>query len=365
MQQTTSKSRMRLLVPGFIFQSIVIGGGYGTGAEIMQYFQVNGFVGGLMGIGVTLGLWSLLCSITFEFSRMFQVYDYNSMMGLLLGRGAVLFEISYIAMMLMVLGAIAASAGAMASELVGVTPWAGFLLLFVCVVLLVTKGTEAVEKALSFWSYILYAVYILFMVICFFRFGDRISSQFQAMEIGRNWAASGAKYAFYNLGCVPLLLYTIRGCSSRKDALLSGLIAGIIGVVPAALLLVVLVGVEGTLGAEVPVAVVFHALDMDWLYWLFEIVLFGTLIETGTGFIKALDDRIHVAIARSGRAAPKRLHTALSVTLAAAGIGVAQLGLDTIIAKGYNAMNWAFLLVYALPMLTRGVRQLRNAAKTG
>ena len=38
----------RYLVPGFVFQSVVIGGGYGTGAEIMQYFGVNGLVGGLL-----------------------------------------------------------------------------------------------------------------------------------------------------------------------------------------------------------------------------------------------------------------------------------------------------------------------------
>ena len=36
---------MKYLIPGFIFQSVVIGGGYGTGAEIAQYFGVNGMLG--------------------------------------------------------------------------------------------------------------------------------------------------------------------------------------------------------------------------------------------------------------------------------------------------------------------------------
>lgn len=36
---------VRLLVPGLVFQSILIGGGYGTGAEIAQFFGVSGGVG--------------------------------------------------------------------------------------------------------------------------------------------------------------------------------------------------------------------------------------------------------------------------------------------------------------------------------
>lgn len=363
MEKTKKKSWLRLLVPGFIFQSVVIGGGYGTGAEIMQYFQVNGFVGGLLGMCVTLILWSVLCAATFEFTRVFKTYDYKSMMGKLLGKGAILYEISYIALMLMVLGAVTASAGSMVTALTGITPWVGFILLAGCSILLVVKGTEAIEKVLTFWSYVLYAVYILFMVICFTRFGGEITNQFGLMEIGSNWAKDGATYAFYNLGCVPLLLYTVRDCESRKEAVTSGLLAGAIGVIPAALLLVTLVGVPGTLGAETPVAVVFEALNMDWLYWIFEIVLFGTLIETATGFIKALDDRIHVTIAKAGNVAPKWLHGVLAAVLAVGGIGVAQFGLIAIIAKGYNAMNWAFMLVYAIPMITWGMYKVYKATK--
>ena len=54
MSTTSKRSWTRYLVPGFIFQSVVIGGGYGTGAEIAQYFGVKGLVGGLLGMVVTL-----------------------------------------------------------------------------------------------------------------------------------------------------------------------------------------------------------------------------------------------------------------------------------------------------------------------
>ena len=54
METKKKKSFVKYLIPGFIFQSVVIGGGYGTGAEIAQYFGVNGLVGGLLGMCVTL-----------------------------------------------------------------------------------------------------------------------------------------------------------------------------------------------------------------------------------------------------------------------------------------------------------------------
>lgn len=350
----------RLLIPGFVFQSIVIGGGYGTGAEIMEYFQKYGFAGGLLGVGVTLVIWSTLCAITFEFSRVFRVYTYQGMMHLLLRRGAVLFEISYLAMLLMVLGTVTASAGAMSQQLLGVSPIYGCLLLAICTVLLSIKGTAAIEKVLSLWSYILYAVYLLFMALCLCRFGESLTAQLQRPEIVSGWAISGARYAFYNMGCVPLLLYTLRDCQSRREAVLSGLLGGVIGAVPAALLLVVLAGVPGTLGAEIPVSVVFEALDTPWLYWLFELVLFGTLIETSTGYIKALDDRLCETILRQKPTVPQGFHAVLAIGLCFGGYGVAQLGLSNIIAKGYGAMNTAFFLSYALPMSTRGAWMIQK-----
>ena len=41
----------RYLTPGLVFQSVLIGGGYGTGAEIARYFGCHGLMGGLLALG--------------------------------------------------------------------------------------------------------------------------------------------------------------------------------------------------------------------------------------------------------------------------------------------------------------------------
>ena len=341
----TKKKWTRWLIPGFIFQSVTIGGGYGTGAEIAQYFGASGMVGGLLSALVTLVIWAVMCAVTFEFVRVFKTYDYGSMMKQLLGPLGFLYDILYYLMMFIVLGVLNATAGSMVSALTGGSQWIGIFILAVGVVFLVFKGTEMIEKVLSFWSYILYAVYIIFLIAVIAKFGGNISAEFAKGEIASNWFVNGANYALYNLVVVPLILYTVRDCETRKEAMGCGILAGIIGVVPGILLLLVM-------GA-----------DMRWLYIVFEIVLFGTLIETGTGFIKAVTDRIEVAVTRSGRELAEWVHPTLVVGMAIIGIGISTFGLLNLIVKGYGTAVWGFLIIYAIPMLTIGVYKIIKAGK--
>ena len=335
----------RYLVPGFVFQSVVIGGGYGTGAEIMQYFGANGLVGGLLGLTVTMITWSVLCAVTFEFVCLYRTFDYSSMMSALLGRAGVLYELCYIGMLLLVLGVINATAGSMVHNLTGLSPWAGVLLLAGGMFLLVIKGTETVERALSLWSYVLSGVYFLFMVIVFVRFGGNVSAEFARREAGA-------------------LLYTVRDVRDRREAAACGLLAGVIGVIPAALLLLAMsCNLSAAASAEVPVTVIFRMLDMKWLYVLFGIVLFGTLVETGAGFIKAVDDRVERSCAGGGRRVPRWMRLAVTAGLVLAGIGVSTFGLTDLIAKGYGTICWGFLLVYVLPMLSIGVGKITEFGK--
>ena len=124
----------RYLVPGFLFQSVVIGGGYGTGNEIAQYFGIHGMGHGIIGMIVTTLVWAVVASATFEFCRVFMVYDYNNMSQKLLGPVGYLYEVCYIVLMLIVLGVINATASSMISDLTGWTGWIGVIILSVGII---------------------------------------------------------------------------------------------------------------------------------------------------------------------------------------------------------------------------------------
>ncbi len=351
----------RYVLPGLIFQSIVIAGGYGTGAELSEFFFPYGSLGGLLSmILVTFGIWALVCAVTFEFARMFKTYEYKSLFRALLGRAWFLYELCYMALLLIVLAVVSSTAGINAKEVLGVHPWwgVGFMAFAVC--FLVLKGTKAIETFLSYWSYVLYAVYILFLILCFTRFGGQISYQLGTVrEVGPGWMLGGAKYAFYNLGIIPAVLFSTRDAQSRREAVCSGIIAGAVGIIPAILLFVAMTGFYPEITTvTVPINRIFRALQMPWLQVVFQIVLFGTLIETGAGFIKAVTDRFESPYVNGHREVPRWMRPTITVGCVALGIAVSGFGLTELISKGYGTITWGFFVLYVVPILTVGVYQI-------
>lgn len=354
------RKRTWYLTPGLVFQSVLVGGGYGTGAEIARYFGSHGLLGGLLGLGVTAAAWALLCAVTFEFARVFRTYDYGSMMRRLLGRAGVLYDLCFYAMLLLVLGVVNATAAACVRALTGLPSWVGAALLSAGVVLLVLGGTEAIERALSLWACLLYAVFLLFLAAVFLRFGDDIAFELRLGEIRPGWLSGGLKYAAYNLLCVSMILYTLRDLRNRREAVTCGILAGVLGAAPALpLLLAMGCDLPAALASETPVTAIFQRLNMPWLHALFEIVLLGTLVETAAGFIKALEDRVEGALFR-GRSF-QLARPLITGAVTALGVCVSTFGLTELIDKGYGAICYGALCLFALPMLTVGVRMLRRA----
>ena len=75
----------RYLLPGFVFESAVIAGGYATGRELVEFFLPAGPWGGLLGMLVSMLVWSAVLMVSFELARVARAYDYRSFFKLLLG----------------------------------------------------------------------------------------------------------------------------------------------------------------------------------------------------------------------------------------------------------------------------------------
>ena len=102
----------KYLLPGFIFQSLVIAGGYGTGRELVEFFLDLGPLTGLLAMGVATAIWSAVAASSFELARLTRSYDYRTFFIHLLGRGWFLYEILYFLTAFLVLSVTAAAAGA-------------------------------------------------------------------------------------------------------------------------------------------------------------------------------------------------------------------------------------------------------------
>ena len=113
----------------------------------------------------------------------------------------------------------------------------------------------------------------------------------------------------------------------------------------------------------VPTVHILNAIGLPLLQILFQITLFGTLIETGTGFIFAVTERVGNVYKEKGQEAPSWMTKALTAGLLILGVLITQFGLTGLIAKGYGTITWGFMLFYVVPVLTIGVYKIMKAKK--
>ena len=130
----------RYVMPGLVFQGVLIGGGYGTGREIVEYFMRFGPLGGILGLFVvTLPVWAVILAVTFEFARTFESYDYRSLLINLLGRFWISFEVLFVTLLVIVLAVVGSAAGALLRDFFGIPYLAGVAMMLGAVSFLTFK----------------------------------------------------------------------------------------------------------------------------------------------------------------------------------------------------------------------------------
>ena len=360
-----SSTFKKYLLPGFVFQSVVIGGGYGTGRELVEYFLKYGPLGGLLGmVLVTTVSWSILLALTFEFSRKFRAYDYRTFFKNLLGPFWPVFEIIYTIYLLIVLGVIGSAAGTLLKNNLGLPYILGVIIILAAVGFLTFKGSKIIENFLSLWSIVLYTTFAVLLVVIFIKFTPQIRENFANSTIHGNWAGGAMLYAFYNMAAVPAVFFCLTHINKRKEAIFAGLLAGPIGIIPAVFLFLAMVShYEIVLEESIPIVTVIQKSGVAILLIAFQIILFGTLIETGTGLIHAVNERIQSALHSKKKELPTYFRPLLAVAFLIIAVCISTLGLKTLIDKGYGAASWGFLFVYLIPLTTIGLYKIIKKSK--
>lgn len=354
----------RFLLPGLAFKGVVIGGGYATGREIAEFFLGSGPLGGLCGILLAMALWSLVCALTFVFARIVAANDYQSFFKALLGPGWVVFEIAYVLLMVLVLAVMAAAAGSIGMAVFALPEWVGTAALMAAIVGVTTYGTNAAERLFPYSSAFIYLVYAAFLLLALLSFGSRIGPQFAGSEMGTDWIGNGAAYAGYNLVAAVAILPFLQHLTSRRDAVVAGLLSGPLAMLPALLFFLAMVAWYPEIGGEaLPSDFLLQRIGVSWFGLLFQAMIFCALLETGIGMVNAINERVAATVERRGRPFTRGLRLALSALLViGSGALAARFGLVELIARGYGAFGYIILVLYVLPILTIGVARI---LKTG
>lgn len=352
----------RFLLPGFAYKAVVIGGGYATGRELAEFFLPSGPWGGVAAMLLATVIWSVVCVATFLFSRASHTRDYQSFVGALLGPGAIAFELSYLLFVILILAVFGAAAGAIAASL-GFPTLVGTLALMASIALVVAYGNTSVERLFTIVSFLLYGVYTLFLALSLTRFGGQIVAGFSQHVPMTGWVTGGITYASYNIVGAVVILPVLRHLTSNRDAVIAGVIAGPLAMLPALLFFCCMMAYYPQIGqATLPSDFLLQRLDMPLFRVLFQLMIFSALLESGTGAVHAINERIgHAWQRRHGHTLGRRARLGIALAILTVCMFIAaRFGLVTLIAKGYRLLAAMFLLVYVLPVLTIGIHKLRS-----
>lgn len=346
----------RVILPGFAFKAVIIGGGYATGRELVQFFLRCGPIGGLLGLLVTCLVWSAVCVTTFVFARETHSFDYRRFFEQLLGPFWRVFDLAYVLLMLLILSVLGAAAAEIVAAALRWPHWVGMACLAAGITGFATFGNSSVERLFKYVSIFLYATYGVFFILAFSRFGSRIAEHLAISSAPQDWLSSGVIYAAYNLIGAIVILPVSRHFTSTRDAVQAGLLCGPLAVLPGVLFFLAIIGFYPQIGdAALPSDYLLSQIGSPLFHLTFQIMVLGALLESGTGLVHALNERL----ARGSRSMGKRLVTSAALLIFAMFVS-AKVGLITLIAKGYGLSAYVFLAIYVIPLLSLGLLRLRS-----
>lgn len=352
----------RYLLPGFALKAVIIGGGYATGRELAEYFVPSGPWGGLSAMLLATLIWSVVAALTFALALKLGAYDYRSFFKVLLGPAWVAFEVAYIIFVVLILAVFGAAAGAIGAATFGWPELAGVVLLAVSIVAVTAWGTGVVEQMFKYVSILLYAVYGLFLILALASFGGLIGQGFaNAPPPSGNWMAGGLTYASYNIVGAVVILPVLRHLRNQRDAVVAGLIAGPLSMLPAILFFVAMMAFYPAIGDEtLPSDFLLRQMMVPGFHVLFQVMIFAALLESGAGSVHAINERISGAIeSRGRRPLSTRARAVIGAVILTGCMFVAgEIGLVDLIASGYRFLAWLFLGVFVLPLITIGTWRL-------
>lgn len=353
----------RVVMPGLVFESMVIGGGYATGRELVEFFLRHGPLAGLLGLIATLIAWSVVLAITFEFARVTRSHNYRSFFVHLVGRAWVVYDLLYYTMLVLVLSVIGAACSSVFRDAFGLPGWLGAAVLMACVAVLVYYGNVLVERVLSAWGAALYLLYGGMVLWCLTHYYGSIAANLRVAPTDATWIAGGIAYAGYNLAAAPAMLFCLRHATSRRDALTAGIAGGAFAVIPGILLYLCLTAFYPAITrAPVPAISVLQKFDSPVFSLIFQVALFVTLVKTGVGLLHALNERIASAFVVRQSQMPRTLRPVAALAILIFAIFIAdRFGIVALVAKGYGTITYGFLIIYVLPVLTIGTWRIGKA----
>lgn len=319
----------------------VVGAGFASGQEVMQFFDAFGLMG-LWGILVSTALFFFIGYSILMLGRKLQAQSHVGIVrftnGPLLGS---FIDIVITIFLFGGLSAMIAGAGAIFKEQFSVAPIWGTAVMALVTLLTVVTGTRGVINAIS------YVVPFLIVSVLYISISSLVRNPVTAQETQAaaalpratpNWLLSAINYASYNIVVSIGVLAPMGACTQDKKKLLIGALLGAagLGLGLASIYFCVLTDVFAASAKELPMIEAAGGISGP-LRMVFAVVLFAEVYTTAVADLYALSQRVSQKI-------PKKLFIAAAACLA---LLAGQLGFSSMVHYLYPAVGYGGMAFFA------------------
>ena len=357
----------------FVWFTTQFGGGFASGAQLIQYFVAFG-IWGLVTPVLAQAIGALFQWYALRYAKKHNKYDYKSFNDSFYGKFAPIFsnlyEIVYIMLLCLAPAVAFATGGATMQELTGLPYMVCTVIIGAFIFLITMYGTDLVRKAASTLSVIiivgLLVVYIPNIIAQWGNITSNISAMAaEAAPVGpAMWSCF--IYSAFQLASIGLLVQHAESFKSEKEAgtsMIYGFIvnAGIIFLSTLGMVAIVDNPVLAT--TNIPILILIRdGVGSSFMTPIISILIILGSISTAVNMIAGVVQHVtnsfekpEVREKANGKPTKMTICTALGFTILA--FGIAQFGLLPLVKKGYGYLGYVTIAVVIIPFIIRMVME--------
>lgn len=327
-----------------VYIGTVIGAGFASGQEIIQFFGVFGYKG-IFGVILASILFSIVGAIVLLRVYRNRITSYSEYINPLFGRsaskimGLIIISFLFIGFCIMIAGS-----GAIFEEQLNMSNDIGiYIMAFLCFITLAfsVKGISFVNKLVV--PFLVVGI-ILVGVLIISKEGF-VLSNFNGASITKtgNWVTSAILYVSYNsISAIVIMTSLLPIIANEKHAIKGGILGGVgLGLMAIFILLSTLILYTDVYSVEIPMARIAERLG-GWSGYMYSIILwlamFTTAISSGFGCVSKITSMF------------KMNQIFISAIFCIIAIPFAKIGFSSLVSKLYPLFGYLglFMLVYII-----------------
>lgn len=352
----------------FVWFTTQFGGGFASGNQLRQYF-------------VQFGVWAFLTCIiaqaigafyqwyALKYAKKHEVYDYRSFNNSFYGKYAPIFsnlyELVYIVTLCVAPAAAFATGVSTMESAFGINHWVGTIFVGAFIFIVAVYGTNVVRKVASTLSVLivvgLFIVYIPNIIAQWSSISSNISASVSnPAPIGSAlWTC--IVYAAFQLASIGLLVQHSKPFSSPDDAKTSmvyGFFVNGVICLMAVLGLMAITNDESFATESIPLLILVNkGVAPSLLRPIISILIVLGSVSTAVNMIAGMSNRVCASMDKNFDPTAKPGMNVIIVTLVCTVVafGIAQLGLNKIVAVGYKYLGYLTIPVIMIPYIVHMV----------